>query len=168
MDTTSRLETACSIFFGNARNAERLSVWGPIGEFLLVGAASPDLYENRQLLNRATRDFHETGRWEDPFAVGIRFFDLMVTAALVQNVQWHMWLYFFSHFTEVIVDNLDPNAPDMDPDREWPTVGYYLLYEMFSAMTDWIRLVDHRPADQQNIVPQNTFFDLPFLAIAAS
>jgi hypothetical protein len=145
--------------FADARNAERLGVWSPIGEFLLVGPASPDLEENRKSLNRPMRDFHNTGQWTDPFATGIHFIDLMITAALVQNVQWHMWLYYFNHFTEVIIDNLDIDAPDMDPHAEWPAIVYFLIYEMFSAMTNWIRLVEHVPPDQTNIVMRDTQFD---------
>jgi len=145
--------------FGDAKNAERLSVWGPVGEYLLVGPAAPDLEENRKSINRPMRDFQETGQWTHPFATGIRFIDLMVSAALVQNIEWHMWLWYFNHFTEILIDNMDIHTPEVDPNAEWPTVGYYLIYEMFSAMTNWIRLVEYLPADQANIVMCNTRFD---------
>jgi hypothetical protein len=144
--------------FGNAKNAERLYVWSPVAEYLLFGPASPDLEENRTLLNRPMRDFQENGQWTSPFAIGIRFFDLMVTAALVQNIQWHMWLWYFNHFTERLVDALDPHTSGMDEDAEWPTIGYFLIYEMFSAMANWIRLVEYLPPDQANVVLQNTRF----------
>jgi hypothetical protein len=122
------------------------------------GQALPILEENRKLLNRQMRDFQRTGQWTHPFAIGIRFIDLMVSAALVQGVQWHMWLWYFNNFTEMLVDNLDIQAPDMEPDAEWPTIGYYLIYEMFNVMTDWIRLIEHLPADQPNIVMKDTRF----------
>lgn len=76
----------------------------------------------------------------------------MITSALYQNVQWHMWLYYFPHFVERIVRNLDPNEKLVDPYAEWPTKYHYALYEITSCLCKWIGAVDHIPLDQENVV----------------
>jgi hypothetical protein len=145
--------------FGDARNAERLDVWVPIGDFLITGPASPQIEENRIFLNRDMRDFQRNEQWSYPWFVGIFLYDLMLTAALHQNVQWHMWVYDFHRFTEILLAAHDENAPTIDPEAEWPTIGHYLIYEMFSAMRRWIDEAKDLPVNQENIQLQNPKFD---------
>ena len=137
--------------FADAKNAERLSVWEPIGSFLMTGPASPQLEENRIFLNRDMQDFRANEQWSHPWYVRIFLYDLMLSAALHQNVQWHMWVYDFRRFTEMLLAAHDPNAPTVDPVAEWLTIGHYLIYEMFSAMHRWIQDANDLPASQANI-----------------
>lgn len=39
------------------------------------------------------QDFEDRDRWELPLCAGLHYFDLMVSEALYQGVQWHMWLF---------------------------------------------------------------------------
>jgi hypothetical protein len=145
--------------FGDAKNAERLDVWVPIGDFLMTGPASPAMEENRIFLNREMRDFQRNEQWSHPWFVGIFLYDLMVTAALHQNVQWHMGLYDFCGLTDALLGAHDEHAPNIDPDDEFPTIGHYLIYEMFSAMRRWVRDVKYLPGSQENIKLENIKFD---------
>jgi hypothetical protein len=144
--------------FGDAKNAERLDVWVPIGDFLMTGPASPQIEENRIFLNREMREFQRNEQWSHPWFVGIFLYDLMVTAALHQNVSWHMGLYDFSDLTELLLVAHNGNAPNIDPDAEFPTIGHYLIYEMFSAMHRWIQDARNLPV-QENIKLKNHKFD---------
>jgi hypothetical protein len=83
----------------------------------------------------------------------------MLSAALHQNVQWHMWVYDFRRFTEMLLAAHDPKAPTVDPVAEWPTIGHYLIYEMFSAMHRWIQDANDLPSSQANIKLNNKRFD---------
>src|SRR5271169_6491005 len=144
---------------GTAENVRRLGVSTPVGDFLLTGPASPMKEENRIFFNREMADFQRNEQWKHPWFVGIRLYDLTVTAALFQNVQWHMELYDFMHLTEALLHANDEKAPNINLDAEFPTVGHYLIYEMFSAMRGWIWNVRYLPADQENIRLENQKFD---------
>ncbi len=138
--------------FEDVRVAERLAVWGPVGghviKFLNELALNPDTDPYNQWM----AGFNDEGKWDSPLFVGIRFFDIMVRAALFQGVEWHMSLYYYSHITERIIRNYKPH-PFHSSDRvEWPTHYAYLLYEMIGALTGWIKAAECCPVDQANVV----------------
>ena len=70
-----------------------------------------------------------------------------------------MGLYDFGRFTEILVAAHDENAPNIDREAEFPTIGHYLIYEMFSAMRRWIGDAKKLPANQENIKLENKRFD---------
>lgn len=145
-----------NFLFEDCKVAERYGVYKPIGEFViahldeLYSSPSPDPY------NEPMGDFFEEGQWDSKLLVGIRFFDIMVTSALYQNIQWHMWLYYFTHFVERILRNLDPNEKLVDYYAEWPTKYHYAIYEITSCLCRWASAVDHLPLDQDNVVLETT------------
>lgn len=142
--------------FEDCKIAEKYGPYKPIGEFVisyldgLYSNSSPDPY------NEPMGDFQEDGQWESKLLVGIRFFDIMITSALYQNIKWHMWLYYFPHFVERIVRNLNPNEKLVDPYDEWPTKYHYALYEITSCLCKWVSSVDHISLDQENVVLEGT------------
>lgn len=135
--------------FADAKNARRLEVYRPIGEFVIreIRKAS-----SRDLLNSVCDDHFPEQSFHNPIFVGIRLFDLMVTAAIYQNVRWHMWLYYYPHFTREILSGYSEAGPGVDVNSEWPTNGSYIIYSMFDAMRRWIRAVNDLPAGQENRV----------------
>lgn len=142
-------------FFSNALVAEKFIVWKPVGEFVI--AYLDNLYRDteRDTYNYAMEDFQDRGKWESPLYMGIFFFDIMVSSALHQNIKWHMWLYLFPHFTEIIVRNYSPHEGYVDLDSEFPTKYNYLLYEIISTLRYWIIAVQNLPETQENIVLDN-------------
>lgn len=135
--------------FNDATVAKNLSVWKPVGEFVLtlldeMEKASVDKYNFRM------DDYYEEGKWKCPIFTGIRFFDIMVKAALEQNIRWHMWLYYLDHFTKTICRNFNPDPRLSDESHEFPTKYSYLLYHIISTLVDWIRTVQDLPEDQAN------------------
>ena len=140
-----------SFFFLKASVAEKFSVWKPVGEFMIAYLDDLHRDKDRDPYNYSMEDFHERGQWECPLFVGIRFFDIMVSSALHQNIKWHMWLYYFPHFTKRIVRNYCPHEGYVNLDSEFPTKYNYLLYEIISALRYWIVDVDVLPEDQENI-----------------
>ncbi|MAF15291.1 MAG: hypothetical protein CMG93_04860 [Marinomonas sp.] len=142
--------------FTDCRVAEKFGAYKPVGEFViahldaLYSRSAPDPY------NEPMGDFHENGQWDSELLVGIRFFDIMITSALYQNIQWHMWLYYFPHFVDRILRNLAPNEKLVDPYAEWPTKYHYALYEITSCLCKWIEAVDRIPLEQDNVVLKST------------
>lgn len=74
----------------------------------------------------------------------------MVKAAIKQNVRWHMWLYYFDHFTKTICRNFNPDTRLSDELHEFSTKYSYLLYQIISTLIYWIRTVRDLPEDQEN------------------
>ena len=138
--------------FEDCSVAEKYGVYSPIGEFVIshldglyVGLL-PDPY------NEPVGDLRLGGQQDSQLIVGIRFFDIMVTSALYQNIQWHMWLYYYPHFVNRILRNIDPNEKLVDSVAEWPTIYHYALYEITSCLCKWATSVKHIPLDQENVI----------------
>lgn len=142
--------------FANCKVAESYAVYKPIGEFVIVyldrlySGSMPDPY------NDPIGDFIQSGRWDSELFVGISFFDIMITSALYQNIQWHMWLYYYTHFVERIVRNIAPNEKLVNPHDEWPTRYHRALYEITSSLCKWITAVSDMDLSQDNIKLQTT------------
>jgi hypothetical protein len=140
--------------FNDARTAERLHVWGPLGEYTLSALRPTSDPGYITFLNGSADSFKE-GKWKDQTFVTIRFFDLMVTAAEYQGVRWHMWLYYFRDFIDQIVALYDASGPDIDPNVERPTRASYLIYEVFYALLKWITAVKYLPHDSPHLILEN-------------
>lgn len=142
--------------FHDVRNAESLGVWQPVGEEMI--AELDRLYRSPETdhYNGALDDYRERGQWKCPFFMGIRFFDIMVSEAIDQNIQWHMWLYYFTHITDRICRNYRPDPEKVDLDAEFPTPYSSLLYEIVSTLRYWIRKVEDLPPEQKNTVLEST------------
>jgi hypothetical protein len=140
--------------FSDARTAERLSVWRPVGEYVISALQPRNNPDYLAFLNGPATSFDKE-KWKDRTFVTLRFFDLMVTAAEYQGVQWHMWLYYFPHFIRQIVALYDDSDPDIDPNAEWPTRASYLIYEMFYALAKWITAVKDLAPDSPHRVLEN-------------
>jgi hypothetical protein len=138
--------------FADARVAERLAVWKPIGEEMINYLDALSRNPEEDAYNYAMEDFLDRGKWESPLFVGIRFFDIMISRALYQGITWHMWLYYFTHFTKRIVRNYSPHEALPDPYAEWHTRYDYILCAIIETLTNWIRAVEDIPLDQENVV----------------
>ena len=134
----------------DAHRAEELRIYKPFGDFVLseltrLNTASIDPY------NLPIGYYEQTDRWKCPLHASIRIFEIMVLEALHQNVQYHMWLYYFHYMVEEILSNLKPH-PNVDLATEWPTPYHYLLYLIVASLTDYIEEIENIPTDQQNVV----------------
>ena len=134
--------------FDDARNAEKYFVWKPIGEYLWKLLRSdespgPDFVVR---LNKRADEFDKE-RWEDPLGTGMYFFDLMVTAAALRGVQWHMWLFYFPQFVERLEELYDASDPAVDVTDEFPTRSARLIYEAISSLCGWVNLASDLPED---------------------
>ncbi len=106
--------------FGNAANAERLAVYKPVGDYIIAKIRAENV-EYVRYLNGPADLFQNDERWEDATYVAIRFFDLMVSAAIWEGIKWHMWLFYFPPFMEQLVGIYDAGLTDIlyQRDREF-------------------------------------------------
>jgi hypothetical protein len=124
----------------DANVAKDISAWKPIGdwirEYIQQGERS-DYY------NQSCGYFSQNDeRWECPVYVGGHFFNVMVTAAICQRVDDHMWLLYLERFIEDILDQIN-RADDVDLASEFPTRYDYLLYYLFSVCDDWLGIIEY-------------------------
>ncbi|WP_010335511.1 hypothetical protein [Sphingobium yanoikuyae] len=130
--------------FADARVAERLSAWKPVGDYLerlLDDEERPDYWA---WLNDDASWF-EREQLSDPTFMGMFFFDVMVTAAARQGVKYHMWLYYFPHIADRLERGYDSGGEGIDQDAEFPTRSARLLYELVQDMTSWVEMFARLP-----------------------
>lgn len=137
--------------FSDARKAEGLRVWKPIGDSLNSRLDELATKPETDPYNQPMGEFDERGKWEDPLYVGIFFFDVMVSLSLHQGVTWHMWLYYFQYFVRGIVRNYRVEQPFVDTPAEWPTKYSFLLYQIVGTITGWLLATKSIPEDQANV-----------------
>lgn len=138
-------------FFKDASIAHNYGLWSPIGNELLNKLEKLGRNPNKDPYNFPIEDFDSSGKWRSQLFIGIRLLEIMVSRALYQNVDWHMWLYYYVHLTKKIVDNYQPH-PRVDFEvLGWPTKYSFLVNEMLSNLSKWIIAVDDLPESQENI-----------------
>ena len=124
--------------FEDAHMAEKHTIWKPVGDYVLrylqgQSGSIDDEYNRVTSYEAIKRE-----RFTDPVFVGLEYFDFMIKEALIQKLEYHMWLYYLRYWTEQIVSKLE-----YDPDewqrgyREFPTRYTFLLYEIIHYQLGW-------------------------------
>ena len=146
--------------FAPARTAYELEVWRPVGEFILHELDQLARAPETDPYNRAYKPEEETFQRESALFAGVQFFEIMVSEALFQGIDWHMWLYYTTHMVKKIVRNYQPaDDPLIAPDTTYRIWYSHLLYVIFSALRDWILAVREIPPDQSNVRLESTRAD---------
>lgn len=130
--------------FADARVAEELSAWKPVGDYverLLDGDERTDYWA---WLNTSADGF-DRDQFRDPTYVGMFFFDVMVTSAARQGVDYHMWLYYLPHIAERLEAGYDSGGEGIDRTAEFPIRAARLLYELVQHLKGWVSLFEHLP-----------------------
>ncbi|SBS35879.1 hypothetical protein MAQ5080_03297 [Marinomonas aquimarina] len=142
--------------FSDCNIAKQHSVYRPVGEFVISHLDKLYIQSYADPYNEPMGEFSKEGKWDSELFIGVRFFDIMVSKALYQDIKWHMWLYYYSYFANRIIRNLSPNEKLVDHFSEWPTRYHYIIYEMVSNLCNWIESVDHIPLKQENVRLEST------------
>jgi hypothetical protein len=140
-----------SYFFSDVNVAKEISAWQPVGEWT---KAYIQRGERNEYYNQPSGYFSGSDeRWECPIYLSSHYFNEMITSAICQRVNDHMWLMYIDRFIEDILNQID-RAADVDLDREFPAKYDYLLYHLFSICDDWLDLIEYLNFD--NISPEET------------
>jgi hypothetical protein len=144
-------------FLSDVKVAKELGIYKPIGDYVITYLENLTRHREDDPYNEPyDNDFEQAGAWRSPLFVCVRFFDIMVREALFQKMFWHMWLYYFPLICERIERNYRLDDPLVEAEYEFPTRYAYVLYQMFSALRDWIHALFDLPADQTNVVLKST------------
>lgn len=156
--------------FSNSSFAVEIAAWKPVGDYLerlLDGAEKPG---HIAWLNGSAK-WYEREWWRDPAFVALFYFDIMISSAIAQGVQNHMWLFYFPHFADRLARAYDSSSVDIDRNAEFPTRSARLLYEIVSYLAKWIRVFPDLPdGSPHKTLPANrnqTGTNIPFSAATA-
>jgi hypothetical protein len=144
-----------SFLLEDTKKSEKMSVWKPIGDEVLSLLEKRAAFPDSDSYNFAKNPFEENEMKESPIFIGIQFFDIMVSRALYQGTEWHMWLYYFPHFVDKIVKNYKPHSSvDLSTEQ---TRYCDLIDQVIYAFQGWIQAAeDVIPSGQRNVLLQNT------------
>ncbi len=134
--------------FNDALIAERLGVWKPVGDYMVEILKPDQPSEFIKTLNRKPNySYDECWEDPDPICAGIYFFDIMVTAAAMQGIKWHMCLYHFTHVVGGLAKIYNTSSPEVNESDEFPIKSARLIYEAITVVRGWILLIDKLPHD---------------------
>jgi hypothetical protein len=142
--------------FADARVAERLEVYRPVGNYVLQLLERSAEY--RQTVS-ATKPRDDSVVHRDATYSMVRFFDIMVRSAMRDGIEWHMWLFYCDLVVQQLLKSMDLGHPDYDDTEEFPNFGYYLIYEIFDAYGDWLRAIECCPEDSPAVRIMSTAAD---------
>lgn len=123
--------------FNNLPVAVKNAIWYPFGK-----KGVHDLEYNKETKAFLAQKFDGSIKeqlWNHRIYSCIVFFNYMVREAIYREVKWHMWLFYYNHFTQAIIENI-PKENEYDQDSEWPSFNHYLIYQMFHNMKNWLEL----------------------------
>ncbi|MDL2403726.1 hypothetical protein [Rhizobium mayense] len=138
-------------YFSDVRVAGTLHAWKPVGDYVITSIRNPD-EKNVSKLKEKSDDF-DKGRWHDPVAVGIAYFDLMVRSAFSQDVEDAMWLAYLDHFVDELAQVYDTGGSGIDNTAEFPIWASRLIYEVVNTLGRWVELTHVAPVNS----PHRTF-----------
>lgn len=117
-------------------------IWKPIGDyttsFIKKQKGTDNFYNSSYDYN------YEDDRWQCPIYISICLFQVMVSKAIFDRHQDHMWLMYVEYFVNEILDNYEPKS-DIDLEREFPTHFDFLIYSVISTCCDWVKTPIHLP-----------------------
>jgi hypothetical protein len=138
--------------FKDCKIAEKYMSWKPIGDSVINELDKLKRNESPDFYNLPMDDYYDDGKWKSTLYMAILYFDIMVSSALHQGITWHMWLYYFPHFIEGMLNNYNPESRLIDRNAEWPTKYEYLMYSIIATLCHWTGIIKDLPVDQENII----------------
>jgi hypothetical protein len=131
----------------DASTAHRLQVWQPVGN------------EIQEYINRLSHmsddeytlpvgNYDDEDKFSCPIYMAMLFFDRVVLAALHQNEEWHMWLYYIPEFVKRIVRNMEMHS--LAGETPYSSRYEYLVFHLTWQICDWVKPVVELGGEQEN------------------
>lgn len=148
-------------FFKDVSTAVSFGLYRSIGEPVCRRLDDdPKLAES---YNRPLSNYTEVGKNRCPIYAGIKLFEIMVHEGIHQGQQDHLWLFYFTHFTDKILKQLRDVSPG-DENYEFPTPFHFLLYQIVSITSNWIDdCIEVNESSISDNVRQMKHFDINYI-----
>lgn len=134
--------------FVNTKAASANYVWYPVGEGM-VRSINHDKDQKEFLLKEYDSGI-ESELWNQKIWIGTVYFNYMVRETIYRNSDWHMWLFYFRHNTDDLIQ-LIPTENSYNHKSEYPSFAHLIIYRTFGLMFDWIALAKELKTDNRVI-----------------
>lgn len=139
------------IVFSLMRNLDiidRSSAWQPFGDNAIKELRAEKRKRGDSFLNKAYSNKYEEELWKYISYMAIWFFDIMIRKAIFRKVKYHMWLYYYYHMIDKIINCLYiDSVNEIDETSEWPTNNHYLMYNIMDNQRYWLRCIEETKND---------------------
>lgn len=132
----------------NTEAAAENYVWYPVGEGAVKSLKFDD--DQKAFLIKEYDHHLEPELWNYKIWIATVYFNYMVRETIYRDSGWHMWLFYFRHTIDHIIE-LIPEVNNYRPESEHPSFAHYIIYEQFDIMLGWIRLAKDQETDNQVI-----------------
>lgn len=130
-----------NFYLNDIRTAISVGIWKPVGDYVVSYIKKQK--GNSNFYNQPDNYFSSSDeRWECPIFVGLVFFDVMISTAIFKRSKDHMWLMYYRHFLEGIIESHEISE-NIDVNREFPTRFDYLIYESIYNCNIWVGATEY-------------------------
>jgi len=133
-----RIEEERPILYSLFKDINVVSInqaWRGIGDQTIL-----EMYEESKKeyssLRESDKEQENDTIWTYRMTIAIWYFDIMVRQAISQNINDHMSMYYYKHFVEAILSNMD-DLPSPVSEQNRQTRNFDLIEEIFTKMMDW-------------------------------
>lgn len=133
--------TLLNFYLNDIRTAISVGIWKPVGDYVVSYIKKQK--GNSNFYNQPDNYFSSSDeRWECPIFVGLVFFDVMISTAIFKRSKDHMWLMYYRHFLEEIIESHEISE-GIDVNREFPMRFDYLIYELIYNCNIWVGATEY-------------------------
>lgn len=119
------------------KTAAKNSVWYPIGE-KGIKSIKFDIEQKDFLLKEYDADL-DSEQWNHKIYIAIVYFNYMVRETIYIDSGSHMWLYYYRHFTDLLIEII-PKKNDYDLTLGYPSFIHKLICDQTENMRGWLEL----------------------------
>jgi hypothetical protein len=109
--------------------------WRGIGEPAILEICG-EAKKEYSVLRESDREQESDTTWSFRITIAISYFDIMVREAIRQNINDHMWMFYYRHFVSVLISNIQ-KLPFANSDVNRYSRNFDLIEDIFSKMMNW-------------------------------
>ena len=133
--------------FAHTNAAAKNYVWYPVGE----GTIRSLKYDSDQkdfLMKRFDSDL-ETELWNQKIYIAIVYFNYMVRETIYRYSDWHMWLFYFKDFTNLMIEIIPNKNSYEEQASDYDTFAHNIIEKLLSIINDWLELSIEQEKENQ-------------------
>lgn len=109
--------------------------WRGVGEPAIL-EMHEEAKKEYSVLRESEKERESDTTWSFRITIAIWYFDIMVREAIRQNVNDHMWMFYYHHFVSVLISNMQ-KLPFENSEVNRRSRNFKLIEDIFSKMMDW-------------------------------
>lgn len=125
--------------FSNIKVAELNEPWRGIADEVRF-EMSEEAKKEQSPLRERNSERHSDTLWSYRIKIAIHYFDIMVREAINSGSKCSMWMFYYKHFTDLILGNLNVLI-NHESDANRRSRNFELLEQIFENLSDWKTVV---------------------------